>query len=403
MKKLYTGLFSILLLFTVLFVGTFLTIDGQEPVELKGIVSSDTTWTKANSPYNLTGNLAINTGVTLTIDPGVSVNLNHYFMRINGTLIARGTSNEKIFLNAATDGYLEFTALSAGWDSQTGKGSIIEKAVINCVLHTGGASVMIYDNVIKKGISLEGGSPVVSKNSISILSDDPVGTANAISISELFDHPIENKALIVDNTIFGSYTIAAVIVGRGSPTLERNIICNSYGYGHTAYGQAGIFIYGDSSPIIEQNTIKQSANGISLLEGNSYPTIINNNLEEISNYNLFLNKGVETTINASNNWWGTIDSAVIDQKIWDYSDDFDLGRVNYTPFLTQSNPYAVPDANAPIPTPTLVVSPTSSPSINRPAFFCLSWFGVGAVVMVVVFLVVGVWLLLRRKVNAPVK
>ena len=385
---------SVIAIILVLFVGAFPTIDGQEPTELKGIVNSDTTWTKANSPYSLTGNLAINTGVTLTIAPGVTVNLNHYFIRINGTLIARGASNDKIFLNAEADGYIEFTSLSAGWDSQTGKGSIIEKAVINCVLHTGGASIMVYDNVVTKGISLEGGSPVVSKNFFSILSDDPLSTANAISISELYDHPIENRALIVDNTIVGSYTIAAVIVGRGSPTLERNIISNSYGYGHTAYGQAGIFIYGDSSPIIKQNTIKQSANGISFLEGNSDPTIINNNLEEISNYNLFLNKGIEATINASSNWWGTTDSAVIDQKIWDYSDDFDLGKVNYTPFLTQSNPYAVPDENAPTPTAgtSTSASPTPTPTVPE-----LSWL---AIVPLLLFLVsVAVIIRHRKTVN----
>ena len=55
---------------------------------------------------------------------------------------------------------------------------------------------------------------------------------------------------------------------------------------------------------------------------------------------------------------GTTDTAVIDQKIWDYEDDFDLGKVNYAPFLTEANPEAKPDPNAPIPTPAPEQTPT---------------------------------------------
>ena len=35
-----------------------------------GVISSDATWTQANSPYSLTGNVLVDTGVTLTIQAG---------------------------------------------------------------------------------------------------------------------------------------------------------------------------------------------------------------------------------------------------------------------------------------------------------------------------------------------
>jgi hypothetical protein len=41
----------------------------QASTDVSGIIFSDTTWTKANSPINITGPTAIAKGVTLTIEP----------------------------------------------------------------------------------------------------------------------------------------------------------------------------------------------------------------------------------------------------------------------------------------------------------------------------------------------
>jgi hypothetical protein len=41
--------------------------------EVGGIISTDTTWTLENSPYDITATVQIPEGVTLTIDPGVIV------------------------------------------------------------------------------------------------------------------------------------------------------------------------------------------------------------------------------------------------------------------------------------------------------------------------------------------
>jgi hypothetical protein len=71
-----------------------------------------------------------------------------------------------------------------------------------------------------------------------------------------------------------------------------------------------------------------------------------------------------TNVNVANNWWGTTDIAMIDEKIYDYNDDFELGKVNYVPFLTAANPAAMPDPNAPAPTLTPTPPPTDSPSTS---------------------------------------
>lgn len=359
-----------IVIFGLLLVGNVQVNAVQAYVGVSGIITSDTTWTKVNSPYNLTGNLAIDKGVILTIEPGVIVNLNKYYILVNGTLAARGTSIDNIHLNAATDGYIEYTSSSTGWNSQTGTGSIIENAVVNSVIRTTEVSILINNNTITKSLSLAGGSPIVSKNSIAIVTGSdwlgrPVYPSVGISISDVFYLSNENTALIVDNTISGDFERAAVEVGSGSPIIQRNLISNSYGYGgDSGFWQAGIMISGDSSPIIKQNTITQCANGIHI-SGSPAPTIVNNNIENITSFNIDM-KSRTVNIDVANNWWGTTDAAVIGQKIWDFDDDFDLGKVNYTPFLTEANPQAMPNPNAPTPTtaPTQTVSQTQNPTAS---------------------------------------
>lgn len=64
---------------------------------MSGNITSNTTWTKANSPYILTGSIGIANSVTLTIEPGVEIIRNGDFtILINGTLTSIGTISDSI-------------------------------------------------------------------------------------------------------------------------------------------------------------------------------------------------------------------------------------------------------------------------------------------------------------------
>ncbi len=66
----------------------------------------DTTWTRANSPYIISGEFQINPSRTLTIEPGVVVkfeNTDSYILVNNGNLIARGTTADKIYFTSIKD------------------------------------------------------------------------------------------------------------------------------------------------------------------------------------------------------------------------------------------------------------------------------------------------------------
>jgi parallel beta-helix repeat protein len=123
---------------------------GEADTGVSGLIGSDTTWTLANSPYIVTDNVLVNSGVTLTIQPGVTIKFNSgRSFQVDGTLIARGTNLNKISFtsNLSTPApgdwgyiFLSDSSPDAAYD-QTGAytgGSILEYTVVE---YAGGVDV----------------------------------------------------------------------------------------------------------------------------------------------------------------------------------------------------------------------------------------------------------------------
>lgn len=77
---------------------SILSLSAQTQIS-EGNVSG--TWTKANSPYHVNGNIDVSMNSTLTIEPGTEVYFtDQYEFNVHGQLIAEGTETDSIFFHA---------------------------------------------------------------------------------------------------------------------------------------------------------------------------------------------------------------------------------------------------------------------------------------------------------------
>jgi len=330
-----------------------------------GNITRTTQWT-------FTESVVISQGATLTIAPGVSVDLNGYSLTVDGTLIAVGNSTGSI--NFGGSGHIVFGETCTAWNKQTNSGSVIANAVIETGLSISG-SPLIYGNRIKASqgtttISILGGSPLILNNDVTAAFEssaaingagvNPVISGNKITgyrdngliglVAPSWDttHMARfgasdgirisgGTAYISDNTI--TNCAAAINVETGTATIERNLFdTNVFG---------SIKIGTNARAAIQSNTFTDQSGGIA---GVSPSTTVNyNNFYNSFGYDLLINQ--TGNIDATNNWWGTTNTTLIEQKIVG-------GTANFTPFLTAENSNAKP-----VITPMDIPTPTIEPQI----------------------------------------
>ncbi|MCK5330227.1 MAG: fibronectin type III domain-containing protein, partial [Candidatus Marinimicrobia bacterium] len=301
---------------------------------VSGIITSDTTWSITGTPYIVTGGILVDGGVTLMIEPGVTIKCNNGMsFQIDGAMIAQGTEIDKITFtsNYAGEywGYILFTdsSIDATYDidgNYTG-GSILEHCIVeyagllnienngsirlnnahpfinNCTIRNNTASgiyawslsdtLKITNNIISNnvethysiggGIVISGRRATISNNTIR---DNVAINGGGINIQHGSTAYITNNN-INNNTATGSYWLDGgggiyITSGNYSPsyvTISNNIISNnnavSVGGGINAYDwRTTVYI---TNNVINNNNAGYSGGGIQAYQGG--PSVISSN------------------------------------------------------------------------------------------------------------------------------
>ncbi|MBI4684990.1 MAG: right-handed parallel beta-helix repeat-containing protein [Nitrospirae bacterium] len=234
MKKVYGFVLLIALIIIIPVIASADTL-------VSGTISSDTTWTLANSPYVVTGNITINSGVTLTIESGVTVKLQ------NGRqLLSQGTLTATNVTFTWADGVNRWGGIKFEGTGSTG--SRLENCSIDYANGYSGYYALWTSN----------SSPTITGNTI--------------------NNSTADYGVYVDIT--------------SSPSITNNTI--------TGMSNSGIYVTG-ASPTVTGNTISNNNYGIYITSTGS-GTYQNNTITGNITYG-FYNSG-STMLNATNNNWG---------------------------------------------------------------------------------------------------
>ncbi|MCW4000787.1 MAG: hypothetical protein NWE93_11155 [Candidatus Bathyarchaeota archaeon] len=372
-----------LLFLGLLSASMLMTGNAYASISANGLITQDTTWRLSDSPVKFTGHVGVASGVTLTIEPGVTVDLNEYYLQVNGTLKAQGTSSNPITFTtngvscSASWQKIDFTYPSTAYNEQTGAGCIIDHAVFERlgVFVRGGCQPRISNCVFNQpwwdAIWTSGGSPTIKGNTFNggsvtvpaIYGDNAIITDNVINGNGVLSGiELTGKGQVLNNKIINGYS---GILASGDITVKNNVVvgCSELGLrvsGASAEGNyikgCGIGIEAQGSSLVRHNTVTDNTVGI---QANGVSAISNNNiLGSTQNSIVLLGSG---NLDASQNWWGTTDQAAIGQSIRDYKNDFNLGTVTYLPCLSGPDAAAPQSADISIPaTPLPTQSPTST-------------------------------------------
>ena len=369
-----------------------------------GRIKRDTTWTKEGGPYILNDDLVIQQEACLTIEGGAIVNLTLWSITVEGELRALGTPEEKIFINIPLttlkenrNGRIYFTPESHSY-KETGQGCLLEYVVIKCMDYAISYGVIEGHQLKLDHVEILGGlshwkEPAVKMNGTitnclfngtyrtikmgegTITNNRFVNTRYGQSIyiedgvvrDNVLDSGVRGigvkNALVKNNTIIGMEIVGISIYGDNTlytsdelrPVIVNNVIMRC---------EKAVTISGDIKPVINNNIFLENTYGVyfdtEAFHGGAKPRIENNAFFD-NDYNVYMyREDPRITVSVPNNWWGTNNYEIIEDKIYDVNDNPRLCSVKYTPILFEPPSY-LPK----VPYMLTVSSPRSTIKLNE--------------------------------------
>lgn len=384
-----------------LLVCALLAYTGRAATNVSGIITANTTWTKANSPYMVAASIAIDSNVTLTIEPGVEVRCaGKATIYCDGNIIAAGTVADPIVLTSSITGThtlddwqgIELRGKTKGLKSVFRNCAISyahnavyasygdpDVAFDSCNIHDCRWAINLYTGTLPAKITHNTFTrcdyPVASARPVDTIANNDIsysGIAILLTAHALEPYIVNNRighcqqgintqqgnhCIITGNIIYScageGLKIWESYPGNTFKTL--NLSGNSFCYNKVGMDISGL--HGD----IMHNTIAGNKTAIVCYDDNDSMNFRNNCIFD-NTVNLDYRK--PTNINSfAGNYWGSADSATIDAGIIDFYDNFVSGKVHFMPFM------ATPDANCN--GADTSAHPTAVAAVNTPAAFKL--------------------------------
>ncbi len=249
---------------------------GAPTGSLQGVIWSDTTLDANGSPYTIPGDLLVGDGVTLTIDPGVTLQFattdqmgggyvdNAVEFRIHGTLDAVGQPANSIVFEGPGSGSAEWYGMymEPGLDGVTIRHAIVRNADFGINIEGGTSSNSVIEhseltNNDTQAVRLTDGAPKLDGLHIH---DNPrrgiaVGGAGELDLT---------NALIVNNGNDG------VWLNHASNASANHTIMNSTIHGNSGHGVSIDADYQTSASIDVINTMVTSNGGYGIYRNYTY-------------------------------------------------------------------------------------------------------------------------------------
>lgn len=316
-----------------------------------GQMTEDENWCR---DVLITGSMQIAPGVTLTIQPGVTIRFkekekeesdNQYNNRefspkaplpsetpsiqivVFGTLYAHGTSTEPIVFTSGHDvpGPRDWDSIAIEEDGMVSLDHVVlEHGYFGLQVNTPTSQAAIRHSTFRH----------VTTTGIAT-GDHPIDGPIIVSDSRFLDCGREaidtyrNQNFVIRHNIFSDNYVAIMSVGS-SVIIESNLFTGNI---------RGIGVVESGNPTIVGNEFT-TTDGAAIFVTDASPRITYNNL-----YTNVLNLELTSStlgVTAEHNWWGSCDVNAIAASIWDGVDDPALGLVDFEPYATDPFDLDVP-------------------------------------------------------------